>query len=190
MLIAAILFVVGIVIALVVVAPLLLQPTAIKSSPTVVNIIVHTWVQHYRGGVLLSETYHPMSLTTAGKDWMADKLFNSGGTNVTKYAMYIACSASADVFSAAWEALPTEITANGVERALAAWADTGAGTGNLTKSFSVTGTQSTQLYGLYYDTYANAPLSTLIAAEQQGAGAVKNLLNGDTLTITVQITVS
>lgn len=170
--------------------PLLYQAEPSSAGPTRVDIVVHTWVRQYRDGVLISETYHPMSLTTAGKDWIADKLFNSAGTNVTKFAMYIATSNSTDVFNLAWNALPSEITVNGVERSLAAWTDTGSGTANLTKSFSVLGTQTTQLYGLYYDTYANAALSTLIAAEQQGAGAAKNLLNGDTLTVTVQITVS
>jgi len=175
----------AVVITLILVVPMLFQPVP-SSGPTVVNIIVHTWVRQYRDGVLISETYHPMTMTTAGKDWFADKLFNSGGTNITLYAMYIGCSAATDVFSAAWTTLPSEIVANGVGRALAAWADTGTGSGNLTKSFSVSGTQSTQLYGLYYDTYANAPATTLIAAEQQGAGAVKNLLSGDTLTMTIQ----
>jgi hypothetical protein len=131
-----------------------------------------------------------MSLTTAGKDWIADKLFNSGGVNITQYAMYIVCSDDASTFSAAWTAIPIEIVANGLGRALATWIDTGTGTGNLTKSFSVTGTDGTQLYGLYSDTYANAPSSTLVAAEQQGVGARKNLLAGDTLTVTVQVTVS
>lgn len=180
----------AVVITLLFVAPLLFPTPTSKGGPTVVELVVHTWVEQWRDGKLISATYHPMTLTTAGKDWIADKLFNSGGTNVTKYAMYIGCSASTDSFSAAWTALPAEITANGLGRALAAWADTGTGTGNLTKAFSVSGTQSTQLYALYYETYANAPVTTLVAAEQQGAGAVKNLLAGDTLTITVQVTVS
>jgi hypothetical protein len=177
------------VVAVLVVYPYFM-PSLPTEGPTVLNIVVHTWVEQWRNGSLISSTYHPMSLTTSGKDWIADKLFNSGGTNVTKYAMYIAVSASATVFSAAWTAIPSEITGSGLDRALASWADTGTGTGNLTKAFSVSGTKSTQLYGLYYDTYANAPASTLVAAEQQGAGAVKNLLAGDTLTVTVQITVS
>jgi hypothetical protein len=168
----------------------LLIPSQPGSASTVLNIVAHASVYQYRNGVLISYTYHAMSLTNGGKDWIADKLFNSGGTNITLYAMYIGCSADTSVFSAAWTDIPNEITNNGLGRALAAWTDTGTGTGNLTKTFNVGGTQSTQLYGLYYDTYANSPSSDLVAAEQQGAGAVKNLLSGDTLTITIQITCS
>lgn len=163
------------------------QPTY-NAAPTKLDIIVHMWVRQFRDSVLISETYHPMSLTNGGKDWIADKLFNSGGTNVTQYCMYVACSADASAFSAAWTAIPAEITANGLGRAIAAWTDTGTGTGNLTKTFTATGAQSCQLYGLYTDTYANAPASNLVAAEQQGAGAVKNLVASDTLAITIQIT--
>jgi uncharacterized membrane protein (DUF485 family) len=181
--------VIALAVALYFALPLLMpfQPTY-NAAPTKLDIIVHTWVRQFRDGILISETYHPMSLTNAGKDWIADKLFNSGGTNVTQYAMYIACSADSSSFSASWTAIPAEITANGLNRALAAWADTGTGTGNLTNTFTATGTQSSQLYGLYSNTYALAPASTLVAAEQQGAGAVKNLILSDTLAITVQIT--
>jgi uncharacterized membrane protein (DUF485 family) len=161
-----------------------------NAAPTKLDIIVHTWVRQFRDGILISETYHPMSLTTGGKDWIADKLFNSAGTNITLYCMYVACSADVGAFNAAWTAIPNEITANGLGRAIAAWTDTGTGTGNLTKTFTASGTQSSQLYGLYTDTYANAPASNLVAAEQQGAGAVKNLIAGDTLAITIQITAS
>ena len=168
------------------------QPTSNHSNveSTQFNVTIHAWVKQYRAGKLVSETYHPMSLTDNGKDWIADKLFNSGGTNVTQYAMYIGCSANTSTFDAAWTALPQEISGSGLDRALATWADTGTGTGTLSKTFTANATVSTQLYGLYSDTYANAPTSTLVAAEQQGAGAVKNLISGDTLAITVSVTVS
>lgn len=189
------LLIIGILVALSVVVsffivPMLQFQPEYNAAPTKLDIIVHAWVRQFRDGILISETYHPMSLTTGGKDWIADKLFNSAGTNVTLYCMYVACSASANAFDAAWTAIPTEITANGLGRAIAAWTDTGTGTGNLTKTFTASGTQSSQLYGLYTDTYANAPASNLVAAEQQGAGAVKNLIAGDTLAITIQITAS
>ena len=162
----------------------------IKEQGVNPKIEIHLLAQQYRDGKLISESYHAMTLTTAGKDWIADNLFNSGGTNVTQFAMYIGNSNSSDSFNAAWTSIPSEITANGLGRALATWTDTGTGTGNLTKSFSVTGTDATKLYGLYSDTYANAPLSTLVAAEQQGTGSQKNLVNGDTLAITIQVTAS
>lgn len=157
---------------------------------TNLTVEMHLWAQQYRDGKLISASTHPMTLTNFGKNWIADKIFNSNGVNVTKFAMYIACSNSTEEVNATWTALPSEITAYGLLRALAEWTDTGTGTGNLTKSFSVTGTVSTQLYGLYVDTYANEPVSGLVAAEQQGGGNVKNLQNGDTLIITIQVSVS
>lgn len=144
------------------------------------------FVQQIRDGKVISQSIHTMTWTTAGLTWLADNTWNSAGVNVTKFAMYIGASADASSFSAAWNVIPAEIVNNGLGRALAAWTAGTTGIGNLTKSYSVTNTQSTQLYGLYYDTYANEPGSGLVAAEQQGAGAVKNLLAGDTLAVTIQ----
>jgi len=143
------------------------------------------FVQQIRDGKVIGQSIHSMTWTTAGLTWLADNTWNSGGINCTQWARYIGASAATDSFSAAWTVLPSEIVNNGLGRALASWTAGTTGIGNLTKSFSVTGTQSTQLYGLYTDTYANAPGSTLVAAEQQGAGAVKNLLSGDTLATTI-----
>ncbi len=143
------------------------------------------FVQQIRDGKVVSQSLHAMTWTTAGLNWIADKIWNSGGTNVTQYAMYIGASASTDSFSEAWVVLPGEITTAGLSRALASWTDSGTGTGNLTKTFSISDTVSTQLYGLYTNTYANAPSSTLVAAEQQGAGAVKNMVSGDSLAVTI-----
>lgn len=162
-----------------------LQPT--PKGKLQYNVEFHLWARQYRNGQLISASYHPMSLTNAGKDWIANNLFNSAGANNGKNAMFIASSNSTAAFDATWTAIPSEVTGNGLSRALAAWADTGTGTGNLTKSFSLTGTQSTQLYGLYYDT---ALSSTLVAAEQQGSGSAKNMVSGDTLVITIQITIN
>jgi hypothetical protein len=139
---------------------------------------------------LIGATYHAMTLTNAGLNWIADKIANSGGTNVTAYATYIASSAATDVVSTAWTYIPGEHTTGGLGRATGAITDTGTGTWHCNKTFAVTATLSTQLYGYYYDTYANAPESTLIAAEQQGAGAVKNMNNGDSLTVSVQGTIA
>jgi hypothetical protein len=143
------------------------------------------FVQQIRDGKVISQSIHAMSWTTAGLDWLADKIWNSGGTNVTQYAMYIGASAETDVFSAAWTALPVEVTTGGLSRAVASWTDSGTGTGNLTKTFSISDTVSSQLYGLYSNTYADASTSTLVAAEQQGSGAVKNMVSGDSLAITI-----
>jgi len=144
---------------------------------------LHMTVAHWRGGKLLSETYHAMSLTTLGKNWIEGILGDSVGADVAKY---IASSNSSDTFSAAWSAIPDEITTDGLSRAAGTYADTGDGTWNVTKSFSVSGTNATKLYGLYYASSGNY----LLAAEQQGEGSQKNLNSGDTLEITVQGTVS
>lgn len=135
---------------------------------------LHMTVRHYRDGVLLSETYHAMSLTTLGKNWIEGILGDTVGADVAKY---IGSSNSSDTFSAAWTVLPDEITTDGLSRAAGTYASTGDGTWNCTKSFSVTGTNATKLYGLYYASTG----SYLLAAEQQGEGAQKNLNSGDTL---------
>ena len=144
---------------------------------------LHLIAQHYRNGILLSISSHAMSLTDAGKDWLEGIIGNAVGTDVAKH---IACSNSSDAFSAAWTAIPAEITTSGLARAAGTYASTGVGTWNITKTFDITGTESTKLYGLYYNVTGNC----LLAAEQQGVGAQKNVLSGDTLKITIQGTVS
>ena len=137
---------------------------------------LHMTVEQWRNGELVSRTYHPMTLTTLGKDWIADKLSGASGTYFAYNATYISCSNSSSEFSAAWTNIPSEITTDGLARATGAITDTGTGTWNCTKTFSVTGTNSTKLYG-----YSYASSGGLIAAEQQGEGSQKNVLNGDSL---------
>lgn len=146
------------------------------------NLVFHAYVEQYRDGKLLASSYHTMSVTDYGKDWVEKQLFNPQST---EKALYLGCSADSSTFSAAWTALPSEITTNGLGRATGTYTSTGTGAANVTAAFSVSGTQSTQLYGVYANTYASGQ-NTLIAAEQQGAGAVKNFVSGDTLTLTVQ----
>jgi hypothetical protein len=135
---------------------------------------LHMTVDQWRNGELISSTYHAMSLTNAGKDWLEGIIGNAVGSDVAKY---IACSNASDSFSAAWTAIPSEITTDGLSRAAGTYASTGTGTWNVTKTFSVSGTNSTKLYGLYYTSTG----AGLLAAEQQGTGAQKNLLSGDSL---------
>ena len=150
-------------------------PTATGQAGEIsVPFELHMTVEQWRNGELLSSTYHAMSLTTLGKNWLEGIIGNTVGADVAKY---IACSNSSDAFSAAWVAIPSEITTDGLARAAGTYASTGDGTWNVTKTFSVSGTNSTKLYGLYYASTGNY----LLAAEQQGAGAQKNLLNGDSL---------
>ena len=135
---------------------------------------LHMTVEQWRNGELVSRTTHPMTLTTLGKNWLEGIIGNAVGADVAKY---IACSNSSTAFSDAWSAIPSEITTDGLARAAGTYASTGDGTWNVTKTFSVSGTNSTKLYGLYYASTGNY----LLAAEQQGAGAQKNLLSGDSL---------
>lgn len=153
---------------------------------TALGYELHCEVIHIRNGKVLSVTNHPMTLTTFGKDWIVDNLANSGGANVTKFANYIGVSNDSTEFSAAWTALPNEITDGGLERALGTFTDTGTGTWNMSKTFSVSETRSTKLYGVYIDSYANWVNGGLIAAEQQGIASQKNLISGDSLKVTIQ----
>ena len=135
---------------------------------------LHMTVEQWRNGELVSRTTHPMTLTTLGKNWLEGIIGNAVGADVAKY---IACSNSSTAFSDAWSAIPSEITTDGLARAAGTYASTGDGTWNVTKTFSVSGTNSTKLYRLYYASTGNY----LLAAEQQGTSAQKNLLGGDTL---------
>jgi len=146
---------------------------------------LHMTVEQWRNGELISRTYHAMSLTTLGKNWIADKLSGASGTYFAYNATYISCSNSSDSFSAAWTNIPSEITTDGLARATGTITDTGDGTWNCTKTFTATGTNSTKLYG-----YSYASSGGLIAAEQQGVGSQKNLVSGDTLKIVIQGSIS
>jgi len=144
---------------------------------------LHLLAEHYRNGILLSSSYHTMSLTNAGKDWLEGIIGNTVGSDVAKY---IACSNDSSTFSASWTSIPNEITTNGLARAAGTYVNVGVGQWNITKTFSVTGTSSTKLYGLYYTSSG----AGLLAAEQQGTANQKNLVAGDSLKITVQASVS
>ena len=142
----------------------------------------HCWIMHYRNGELISVTYHPMTLTDYGKDQI-EKLLAGESTNPFKY---FACSNSSDSVSTSWTSLPGEITGNGLARTAATYTDTGTGTWNMTVTWTVTGANSTKLYGVY----ATASGDTLCLAEQQGEANQKNLQSGDTLKMVLQGSVS
>jgi len=144
----------------------------------------HCEVVQMRNGVLVSRTYHAGTLTTIGKNWIEDQLGDSPSTDPAKW---IACSNTTDSASAGWTELPSEITTDGLSRAAGTYASTGDGTWNQTKTFSVTGTNSTVCYGLHY---AASGDGNLLCAENQGAGSRKNVISGDTLAVTWQVTVS
>lgn len=147
---------------------------------------VDVLIQHYRDGQLISESYGAGTLTTWGMNWIEQQL--SGTVNATQSALYLGDSNNAGAPDVGWTELPEEITANGLERALGVYTSTGNGAWNVTKTKSVTDTQSTQLWGLYASTIVGSGQTTLIAADS--TPAQKNCVNGDTLAETWQITVS
>jgi len=136
---------------------------------------------------LISSSSHPMTLTNHGRDWITEKIFHSGGTNGTKFATYISNSNSTSAFDAAWVVIPSEIVDSGLTRANGSYVDiAGTGNCNVTYTFSCNQASGTNLYGLNYD----STTGTLVAAEQQDVGARKNMLNGDSLQVTIQETTS
>jgi len=145
---------------------------------------LHMTVEQWRNGELVSRTTHPMTLTTLGKNWIADKI-SGVNTNFAKNATYISVSNSSLAVDVAWTSIDAEITDGGLARATNSTTDTGTGTWTCMITFSVTLTRSTKLYGYSYDSTGG-----LIAAEQQGTGSQKNLIDGDTLKITVTGTIS
>ena len=145
---------------------------------------LHMTVEQWRNGELLSSTYHTMTLTTLGKNWIADKI-SGKTTNFAKNATYISVSNSSATVDVAWTSIDAEITDGGLARATNSTTDTGVGTWTDMITFTATATRSTKLYGYSYDSTGG-----LIAAEQQGTGSQKNLISGDTLKITVTGTIS
>lgn len=139
-------------------------------------------IQQCRNGKIISQSMHTMNITDFGKDWVEQQLFTD--TNSTDNALYISMSNNETAVDLAWTMLPDEATTEGLARAAGSYASTGTGTANITKTFSVSGTNSTCLYGINAGPYASYP-NSLIAAEQQGSGARKNLVAGDTLAITI-----
>ena len=173
-----------------------------KGNEFNLNFTLHCTVVHWRpigdlngNGIfdfpeeyyVVSNSSHPMTLTNFGKDWIADKISGASSTNFLRNATWIGCSNDSSTVDVTWTILPGEITGSGLARANAdSISDTGTGTWTISKTFSITATASTKLYGLYLGpndaTYGN----TLVAAEQQGVSNQKNLQDGDTLQVTVQ----
>lgn len=146
---------------------------------------VHLWIEHYRNGKLLTKEFGAGVLTTVGQDWIEKML--SGTLNSSQRALY--CSDSNDATDPpldSWNVLPSEITTNGLDRQTGTYANTGVGTWNVTCTKSVTGTQSTQLWGLNWD--SNDDTQALIAGDS--GPAQKNCVSGDTLKETWQVSVT
>lgn len=149
------------------------------------NATFHLEAIQERNGSLIASSYHPMTITTYGKNQIEQLL----GDNSDLGLAYFGLSNDETAVNVAWTELPSEITANGLGRAVAAYTSTGDGTWNMTKTWTATGTQSCCLYGVYSNSYAGGQ-TTLCLAEQQTSSARKNLVASDTLKMTVQGTVA
>lgn len=145
---------------------------------------VHLWIVHTRNGKVLSSEFGAGTLTTIGKNWIEQQLAESDGT---QEALYCADSNDAGAPDVGWTELPTEIAANGLDRQDGSYASTGDGTWNVTVTKSVTGTQSTQLWGLHWVTTDESD-NNLLAADS--GPAQKNCVDGDSLKETWQIEVT
>lgn len=143
-----------------------------------VEIHVTTW--HWRDDVLLDYSHHPGVLTTIGANWIEDQLGDSPSTDPAKW---IGVSNDAGSPAAGWEVIPSEITTNGMTRAVGTYADDGTGQWNMTKTFSPTGSGSCQLTGLYWAVSGDF----LLCADTY---TQINYENGDTVQIRWTITVS
>jgi len=147
---------------------------------------VHLNIKHYRNGILLSNEFGAGVLTNGGKDWLEQQI--SGTINASQSALYCADSNDAtDPPLATWTILPSEITTNGLDRQTGAYTSTGTGAWNVSVTKSVTGTQSTQLWGLHWVVTDNSDNNLLCA---DSGPSQKNCVNGDTLAETWQISVS
>jgi hypothetical protein len=147
---------------------------------TNIGIEIHVTMKHYRDGVLINEDHHAGVLTTIGKNWIEDQLGDSPSVNP---ADYISLSNSTSSPSSGWTDIPEEITTGGMSRAQGTYQNEGDGVWNITKAFSPTETNSSRLTGLNWGTGA----SELLASD---TFTVINYQNGDTVTITWQITVT
>lgn len=135
-----------------VVSVILVSPPTIVNDGTEFSVEIHVTMWHYRDGVLLDTSHHLGVLTEIGKNWIEDQLGDSPGTDPAKW---IGVSNDGTSPQASWEVIPSEISGSGLARAPGTYADTGNGTWTITRSFSVTGTQSCQLTGLYWSLSGN-----------------------------------
>ena len=149
------------------------------------NAVIHLNVLHVRNGVLLSNETGAGVLTNIGKDWIELQI---SGVSTTDRAIYCADSNDAtDPALATWTQLPSEIINNGLDRQIGTYASTGVGTWTVTCAKSVTGTQSTQLWGLHWITTDNSNNNLLCS---DTGPLQKNCVAGDTLTETWSCTVA
>lgn len=132
------------------------------------------------GELLHSQVAHNV-ITTAGRDFMHQQCYKDTGLG-TVGLCYIALSNDTLTETSASTTLSTEITTNGLARAIGTYAHTnGTNTCTISKTFTATGTQSAQKAALFTASSAGT-MNHALAFTQ------RNLINGDTLAITFTIT--
>lgn len=122
-------------------------------------------------------------ITTAGRDFLHVQGYGSSGLGANGLN-YIALSNDSLTENSASTTLSNEIAANGLTRAQGTVAHTGgATTTTVSKVFTATGTQSAQKAALFTAS-SSGTMCHVLAFTQ------RNLISGDTLTVTFTITLS
>ena len=102
-------------------------------------------------------SYHAGALTTAGKNFIEGVLGDDGFANATHYIQYGSLSLSATAFNVAWVDIPTEIVADGLERAEMTYASTGNGVWTMTHQWTAGATfVDVQRIGMNWESTANS----------------------------------
>ncbi len=148
------------------------------------TVNVDCYVELERAGIIISAGRHAGTLTNIGKDHIEQQI--SGTINATAICKYISTDdTDSSGLTAASTQLTSENTVSGLGRATGTYTSTGAGAWTVVKAFSVTGTIAAQTYGLQWTL---TPLDGNLLCYD--TSAVKNCVNGDTLTVTWTISVT
>jgi hypothetical protein len=138
--------------------------------------------RHYRGETLLREWYSHNITVNAGLEWVKSVISNNGDTEAgTDFMEYVAVGSNNTSPAAGDTTLNTEITTSGLGRAIGTYASGATGVCTVTKSFSVTGSETVEEAGLFDDPTAG----TMLARVLTGTTSVSN---GDTLEVEWTIT--
>ena len=163
-------------------ALVLLAPPPERTGLFSIEIHVTTYIQRVGDPEPVFWSYHAGVLTTIGKNWIEDQLGDSPAADPAKW---VSLSTSASSPSAAWTQIPTEIVANGLERAAGTYASTGDGVWTISHQFTASGPHTdVQLTGLQW---AAAGDGNLLASDTI---TPVTLGSGDKLTVTWAITIS
>jgi hypothetical protein len=138
---------------------------------------------HSRNGEIIDMQHSAGTVTNIGKDYIEDQVSDS--PSATLIAKYISCDdTDSSGLSATSTQLTSELAANGFTRAAGTYASTGTGTWTVSKTFTSSGTQAVQTYGLQWDTTGN---NNLLGYD---ISSVKNTVSGDTLAVTFTLTIT